>query len=161
MDGTLTDSTVYYSKKGEELKQFSHRDGRGFHLLKHNSNVKTFLITSENKGINQARAKKFLKLKTIEKYINSFNKNKLSLLKEICIKYNCTLDECAFIGDDNNDKECLEAVKYKACPYDAHESIKKIYGIKVMQSNGGHGAVRCFIDYLFKENLLAGAFYEH
>ncbi len=34
-DGVLTDTGVYYSEHGEELKRFSIRDGMGVELLRH------------------------------------------------------------------------------------------------------------------------------
>ena len=61
---------------------------------------------------------------------------------------NISLDEVAYIGDDINDFELLNAVKFKACPNDAVKKIKNINGIKILENKGGNGAVREFIDYL-------------
>ena len=47
VDGTLTDGNTYYSEKGEELKRFNHKDGRGVHLLK-KAGIKFGIITGEN-----------------------------------------------------------------------------------------------------------------
>ncbi len=153
IDGTLTDSTVYYSTKGEELKQFSHRDGRGFHLLKHKTKVKAFLLTSEFGGINQARANKFISLGTIERHIDgNAGNDKLEILRRLCHEFNCILPEVAYIGDDTNDLECLEAVGFPACPNDANEAIIKIPNIFITQANGGKGAVREFIDWLIEND---------
>ncbi|MBC8146801.1 MAG: acylneuraminate cytidylyltransferase, partial [Bacteroidetes bacterium] len=57
VDGTLTDGCTYYSKDGEELKKFSHRDGRGVYLLRE-ENIKFGIITGENTSIVKMRAKK-------------------------------------------------------------------------------------------------------
>jgi YrbI family 3-deoxy-D-manno-octulosonate 8-phosphate phosphatase len=155
IDGTLTDSTIYYSKHGEELKQFSHKDGRGFYLLKHITKVKSFLITSEFNSINQARAKRFLKLGTIEKYYNgNYKKSKIDILFELCKQYDCHTDNIAYIGDDTNDTDCLKSVGYPACPWDAHKDILVIPNIFVTDCDGGQGAVRFFIDYLIENNLV-------
>lgn len=154
IDGTLTDGTVYYSEKGEELKQFSHRDGRGFHLL-YELGVKCALITSESKGINKSRFEKFNKLGTVQDYADDvYGQGKLNKIINLCQKYNITPDEIAFIGDDTNDLESLKYVKYKACPKDANYLVKKIKGIKIMKNKGGHGAVREYIDYLIKKGLM-------
>lgn len=149
IDGTLTDSTCLYTEKGELGKFFSHRDGRGFHLLHHNTAVKTGMITSEYGGINAARAGKLLKLGTLDYFLDSNNyKNKLHALEYICNEMKITFDEVAFIGDDTNDSNVLEVVGVRACPNDAHKDVKKIPGILIMENNGGKGAVREFIDYL-------------
>jgi len=155
IDGTLTDGTVYYSEKGEELKQFSHRDGRAFHLLHHDHNIICALITSETGGINQARFEKFKTLNTVKDFFgSSYGKGKKDKIIYLCKKYNIKPQEVAFIGDDTNDKEALSYVKYKACPFDANYLVKKIKGIKVLKSKGGHGAVREWADYLIKKGLV-------
>lgn len=159
IDGTLTDSTVYYSTKGEELKQFSFRDGMGFRLLKEKYNCQTALITSGTDSINKARAKKFDKLKTIDYFIDGNKKikgvkyfNKLLFVKLLCTGY-CNLSEVAYIGDDTNDLNCLESVGFPACPNDAHKTIKKVNNIFITELNGGKGAVREFIDYLIENDF--------
>jgi len=78
------------------------------------------------------------------------NRSKLEVAKEICIKEGTTLNEVAYIGDDINCKELLEAVGVKACPKDASKSIKNMMNIIELQKNGGSGAVREFIDYILK-----------
>ena len=155
IDGTLTDGTVFYSEDGEELKSFSHRDGRGFHLLHHNFGINVALITSESKGINKARFKKFKKLGTVQDFCDSvYGVGKVDKIVSLCRKYNISFKEVAYIGDDTNDLEALKVVGYKACPQDANYLIKKIKKIKVMKSCGGSGAVREYIDYLIKKDLI-------
>ena len=142
VDGTMTDGCMYYAENGIELKKFNFRDGMGFKLIK-NAGVKTAIITSENTSIVQKRADKlnvdFLGLGVWEK---------LDFVKNICKELNISLDEVAYIGDDINDIELLNAVKFKACPNDAVKKIKNINGIKILENKGGNGAVREFIDYL-------------
>ena len=57
VDGTLTDSAMYFSRNGEELKRFSTRDGMGINLL-HLAGIQTAILTSELSEIVTARAKK-------------------------------------------------------------------------------------------------------
>jgi len=63
------------------------------------------------------------------------------------MKYNCSLSEIAYIGDDENDIECMELCGINACPSDAVEPVKKISDFACSKS-GGDGAVREFIDHL-------------
>lgn len=146
VDGTLTDGGMYYSEKGDELKKFNTRDGMGFQLLRE-AGIKTGIITSEDTKIVENRAKK-LKVDFLSQ--GKRNGGKLAVAKEICEQLGITLDEVAYIGDDVNCVELLEAVGLKACPADACEEVKAITGIRVMTKKGGEGCVREFIDQIVK-----------
>ena len=142
VDGTLTDGGMYYSESGDELKKFNTRDGMGFQLLRE-AGIKTGIITSEDTHIVVNRAKK---LKVDFLHQGKRNGGKLVVAKEICGQLGITLDEVAYIGDDINCMELLEAVGVKACPGDACEEVKDIPGMMVMKKNGGEGCVREFIE---------------
>jgi len=159
IDGTLTDGTVFYSERGEELKQFSHRDGRAFHLIqeKTGGKVRVALITSEEGGINEQRAKKFLRLGTIVAfYQGSIGKYKLEAVTRLCERYGVDIREVLFIGDDTNDIEALEGCGYCACPSDAVKDVKEIDGIMVSDNLGGRGAVRDIINRLLNQKAFEG-----
>jgi len=155
IDGTLTDGTVFYSERGEEFKQFSHRDGRAFHLLKHKSKVKVFLITSETGGINAARAAKFQKLGTIAGFVGG-KETKQDIVRKIAKQENVDLSECAFFGDDTNDLDAMLACGYMGCPGDANQIIKELEDICVTDALGGRGAVREYVDWLFLTEKIHG-----
>ena len=144
VDGTLTDGGMYYSESGDELKKFNTRDGMGFQLLRE-AGIKTGIITSEDTHIVVNRAKK---LKVDFLHQGKRNVGKLVVAKEICGQLGITLDEVAYIGDDINCMELLEAVGVKACPGDACEEVKDIPGMMVMKKNGGEGCVREFIEII-------------
>ena len=57
-DGVLTDTGVYYSSKGEELKRFSIRDGMGVERLRKHCGIETVIITGEKSGSVKTRAEK-------------------------------------------------------------------------------------------------------
>ena len=75
---------------------------------------------------------------------------KLDYMKNLCEKLEITLDDVAYIGDDINDLDLLNAVKFKACANDAMVKIKQIKDIKILTKKGGEGAVREFIDLLLE-----------
>mgnify|MGYP001629622713 FL=1 len=146
VDGTLTDGGMYYSEKGDELKKFNTRDGMGFQLLRE-AGIKTGIITSENTEIVANRAKKL----NIDFLVQGKRAGgKLAAAQEICDLLGITLNEVAYIGDDINCRELLEAVGLAACPADANTIIKNITSIKVMNRNGGEGCVREFIENIIK-----------
>ena len=146
VDGTLTDGGMYYSEGGDELKKFNTRDGMGFQLLRE-AGIKTGIITSEYTKIVENRAKK---LKVDFLYQGKRNGGKLAVAKEVCERMGIMLEEVAYIGDDVNCVELLEAVGIKACPADACEEVKTIANIRAMTKKGGNGCVREFIEKILR-----------
>lgn len=141
-DGVLTDTGVYYSSDGEELKRFSLRDGMGVERLRKLADVETGIITGENSKIVIKRAEKLL--------INNIYlgvKDKAELLFEILQEKNLKSDEVAFIGDDTNDIDIMETVGLSACPADATQFAKDSADI-VVESRGGYGAFRDFAEII-------------
>lgn len=142
VDGTLTDGGMYYSENGECLKKFNTRDGMGFQLLRE-AGIKTGIITSEITDIVQRRASK-LKIDYVIQ--GQSHRGKLAAAEQICRQEGIELCEVAYIGDDINDIEILNAVGLKACPADASSRVKSIKGIHILSKNGGDGAFREFVD---------------
>jgi 3-deoxy-D-manno-octulosonate 8-phosphate phosphatase (KDO 8-P phosphatase) len=140
-DGTLTNGCTYYSNKGEELKLFSHIDGRGFALLKQNQ-IKYGIITSENSDIVVRRSEKinadFCILKSIDKV-----KSIITLMK----KYDLKPKNIAYVGDDTNDLAVFKFLELTFAVKNAHEKIKNISFVQC-DSYGGSGAVREAIDFI-------------
>ena len=144
IDGTLTDGGMYYSENGDELKKFNTRDGVGLQMLRE-AGIKTAIITSEDRQLNQRRAEK-LKVDFIRQ--GKVNGGKVAVAEEICKEIGITMQEVAYIGDDVNCVELLSSVGYAACPSDACERVKNIPGINVMTKKGGEGCVREFVESL-------------
>lgn len=147
VDGTLTDSGMYYSESGEELKKFNTRDGKGFELLK-KKGIKVGIITSENTSIVEKRA---MKLKVDFLFQGLEHKGKLNAALEICSNEGVSLDEIAYIGDDINCIELLQSVGLAACPSDSDLGVKNILNMNVMTKKGGNGAVREFCDIVLSQ----------
>ncbi|WP_370757007.1 cytidylyltransferase domain-containing protein [Coprobacter secundus] len=146
VDGTLTDGGMYYTENGDELKKFNTRDGMGFQLLRE-AGIKTGIITSENTKIVEDRAKK---LKVDFLYQGKRDGGKLYVANKICKQLGITLDDVAYIGDDVNCVELLEAVGVKACPADACDRVKQLPSMNVMTLHGGSGCVREFINQILQ-----------
>ena len=136
VDGVLTDTGVYYSSKGEEMKRFSIRDGMGIERLRELVGVETGIITRENSAIVKSRAQK---LKIEELHLGVFEKDKT--LDEILSRRNLLAEEVAYIGDDTNDLEIMHKAGLSACPNDATHFAKNVSNI-IVKSKGGFGAVR-------------------
>ena len=134
-DGCLTDAGMYYTEQGDEIKKFNTRDGKGIELLR-NCGIKTGIITSENSRAVARRAEK-LKMD----YLELGCKDKLAAAKEICRKENISLSEVAYVGDDLNDLDLLEAVGLSFAPSDACKEAKGAASITA-QTSGGKGVIR-------------------
>lgn len=142
-DGCLTDGGMYYTEKGDEIKKFNAKDGMGFKLLREKGIV-IGIVTGEDVDIVRNRAAK-LKMEEIHCGIS----NKLEVIKEICARHECTLEEVAYVGDDINDTEVLRAVGLGFSIADAIDSVKEAADY-VTRRKGGDGAIREVIDLFFQ-----------
>jgi len=140
VDGVLTDAGMYYTESGDEFKKFCTYDGMGFQLLQKRG-VKVGILTTEDKELNRRRAKKL----GLDFDFHGA-KDKLQIVKDLCIKENITLSEVAYIGDDVNCFGLLCHVGIAACPNNAVDKIKAIPNIMQLKSNGGDGVVREFVE---------------
>ena len=140
-DGCLTDGGMYYSEKGDELKKFNTRDGMAFAMLREHGII-TGIITSENVGLNRRRAEK-LKLDELHMGV----KDKLAVVQELAEKYDISLDEIAYIGDDVNDLPVINAVGFSCCPKDAVGEVKNAADY-ISEKNGGSGVVKDIVKCL-------------
>ena len=147
VDGVMTDSGMYYSEAGDELKKFNAHDGMGLQLVRQKG-IKTGIITSEDTKLVERR---FQKLKLDYLYQGKRDGGKLAAAKEICAIEGITLDNVAYIGDDVNCFELLSSVGLAACPVDALDTIKNIPGIIQMKKKGGEGCVREFVEMIMKK----------
>lgn len=139
-DGVLTDAGVYVSADGEQMKRFSLRDGMGVERLRTIGGIPTGIITRENSAIVARRADK---LRIEELHLGV--REKLPEVIAIAAKRGIGLDEIAYIGDDLNDLEVLDAVGLAAAPCDAEPLVlDRVH--HVCRRAGGHGAFREFAE---------------
>ena len=144
IDGVLTDAGMYYTELGDEMKKFSTYDGIGFKLLQ-NKGIKTGVVTAEDRDLNRRRVQKL----NLDYDFHGIE-NKLEIVTQLCSELSIELSNVAYIGDDINDFELLNAVGLAACPKNARPEIKAINGITVINENGGNGAVREFSELIIK-----------
>ena len=145
VDGVLTDAGMYYSEVGDELKKFSTYDGMAFKILQ-KQGIKVGIITTEDRQLNRARAKKL----GLDFDFHGVD-DKLNLVKDFCKKRNLSLNEVAYVGDDINCYELLSHVGIAACPNNAVTKIKSITDIILLTRNGGEGVIREFVDLIFQK----------
>jgi 3-deoxy-D-manno-octulosonate 8-phosphate phosphatase (KDO 8-P phosphatase) len=150
-DGVLTDTGVYYSERGEELKRFSIRDGMGVERLR-NAGVETGIVTGERSPSVVRRAEK-LGLRHVLLGV----KDKLGAVQALCAAEGLSMDQVGFIGDDVNDLEVLNVLTTQgltAAPADALPSVLQAV-IHVCSAPGGHGAFRDFAEWILSHRAAA------
>jgi len=143
VDCVLTDGGMYYTENGDIMKKFHTRDGMGVSLLR-KKKIATIIITKEKTKF----VKKWAKNMNVEKLYDGIQK-KEDLVIKICNKYNVTLQELAYIGDDVNDLELLKKVGLSATPADGITDAKKICNY-ICKSKGGEGAFRELADLILE-----------
>lgn len=141
VDGTLTDGRIILGSDGTEYKNFNVKDGMGIKILQEYG-VVPVIITGRNSKIVVNRCKE-LGIQELHQGIV----DKRSVLMKLAEKYDITLNEIAYIGDDINDFEAMRLCGRRFAVGDAVSSIKKI-ATDVMALNGGNGAVREAVDIL-------------
>lgn len=143
-DGVVTDNNVYIDENKNMSRKLNFRDVMAFSLLKKNG-INIAIISGEQNSAMDLVAEKF----AIEEVHGNIRK-KIDVLNNIIEKYNLKEDEYVYIGDDVNDRECLENTKYKVTVNNAHKSILDIKKIQVTENNGGEGAFREIVDRILE-----------
>jgi 3-deoxy-D-manno-octulosonate 8-phosphate phosphatase (KDO 8-P phosphatase) len=144
VDGVLTDGGVYYSGEGEALKRFSVRDGMGVERLR-NERIETAFLTRERSPIVERRAEK-LGLRLC--YLGVADKR--AALPGLIADAGVTPEQIAYVGDDVNDSEIIEAVAERGlvgAPLDAIPAVLRAAHYRCMRP-GGYGAFRDFAEWI-------------
>jgi 3-deoxy-D-manno-octulosonate 8-phosphate phosphatase (KDO 8-P phosphatase) len=143
-DGVLTDTGVYYGDAGEVMKRFSIRDGMGVERLRM-AGIESGIVSGERSRSISRRAEKL----GIHHVLLGV-KDKRAAVDALCTGAGLRLAELAYIGDDVNDLQLLEAVGAQgltAAPRDALPDVvaRAHYRCRV---SGGQGALRDFAEWL-------------
>lgn len=147
VDGTLTDGKIYLDNMGNEMKAFNAKDGLAIsQSIK--QGLKIAIITGRTSILVERRGKEL----GITDIIQGCH-NKIMALKGLLNKYNLTLEETAYIGDDLNDLEVMSLCKFSACPKNSASEIIEISHF-ISSKNGGDGAVREILEKILKEQNL-------
>lgn len=145
-DGVLTDNSVYYSASGEEMKRFSIRDGMGVERLR-DAGIQTAIITRECSLSVKSRAEK---LKLPHFFLGV--QDKRAHLGGILCQTGAGINQLAYIGDDVNDLEIIEAINVAgltAAPHDAMPEVLRSVHYRCSEA-GGNGAFRDFAEWLLR-----------
>ena len=147
VDGTMTDSRITYSQKGDEIKSFNVKDGLAIASWR-KLGKQVAIITGRRSEIVARRAKEL----HIEHFYQGVH-NKREVLEKLLENLDLTMDNVAAIGDDLNDLQMLKAAKISFVPRDASAYVDKIATV-ILSKKGGDGAVREMIEKLIVQEGL-------
>lgn len=144
VDGTMTDSGIYYDENGNELKKFCTKDATGFFAAKV-SGIKIIVLTGRE---CMATKRRMQELKV--DYIQQGVVDKVTFIKEFMIENGLKNENLAYIGDDLNDFMAMKLAGFVGCPEDAADEIKEISDY-ISGYKGGYGAVRDVIRFILED----------
>ena len=144
MDGTLTDGSINIGSEGELFKRFDAKDGLGITTARRHG-LRIAVITGRKGPIIQRRTEEL----GIGEDVMSGVSAKKKALQILADKYNLSLEEIAFMGDDLNDLSALHVAGLSAAPADAAEDVKQNVDF-IAPHKGGRGAVRDLRELILK-----------
>lgn len=137
-DGVMTDNRVFISERGHESVVCDRGDGLGVSNLRH-MGIRMLILSKETNRVVRQRARKLH-----VDVIHGCDKKAASLTTWLQ-KHAISPSDCAYIGNDINDVECMELVGLGVAPRDAHPHAHQC-SQWILTSNGGRGAIREFAD---------------
>jgi|MudIll2142460700_1097286.scaffolds.fasta_scaffold384523_2 YrbI family 3-deoxy-D-manno-octulosonate 8-phosphate phosphatase len=143
-DGVVTDNMVWTFADGKECVASNRSDSHGLARLRRlRPDIKTIVISKETDFVVRARCEKL----RVECYMGIIKK--LELLKEIILKEGIEMKDVAFIGNDINDTECVNASGVGIAVADAYPEVKDA-ALIITRCKGGHGAIREIVDAILE-----------
>jgi YrbI family 3-deoxy-D-manno-octulosonate 8-phosphate phosphatase len=133
-DGVHTDDSVIVGQDGSEFVRVDRGDGMGIGLLRR-AGVATLILSTETNPVVSARAAK------LGVDVRQGLGDKAAVLRAWAAERHLDLDRVAYLGNDVNDLDCLDAVGWPLAVPDAHPRVLAAARI-VLGSAGGQGAVR-------------------
>ena len=141
VDGVLTDGRINIGEKGEAFKSFDVKDGLGI-VRWIESGGEFALVTARESDAVSHRATEL----NIDRVYQNVS-DKVRQIEQIASDVGVSLDDIAYIGDDTSDVPAIEAAGVGGAPADASPSARRAAD-HVCANDGGHGAIREFVDYL-------------
>jgi 3-deoxy-D-manno-octulosonate 8-phosphate phosphatase (KDO 8-P phosphatase) len=143
VDGVLTDGTLYYSERGEELKAFNIRDGQGMKMLA-GTGVRLAILSGRRSAALAQRAAN-LGIDLLYQGID----DKLAAFRELSGKLGLSAEQCGFVGDDLIDLPVLARCGFAASVADAAPQVlARVH--YVTRAAGGRGAAREVCEFLMR-----------
>ena len=140
-DGVFTDNKVFTNQDGSESVSCWRSDGIGISRIT-NLGIIVVIVSTETNPVVNMRA---LKLK-----IPCFQSidDKGAAIIDICNKFNVSIENTMFVGNDINDIPAFKIVGFPVGVLDSYDEINSYIKYKTSKP-GGYGAVREIGDLMF------------
>jgi sialic acid synthase len=139
-DGVFTDGAVYVSDEGKESVRCNRSDGLGLKRVRE-AGVDVCVLSTETNPVVGLRAAK------LEVPCVQGQSSKIAALQKLAAERNVPLAQIAYLGNDINDAECLQAVGLPMVVQDAWPEVVPLARYRT-ERRGGEGAVREVADLL-------------
>ncbi len=139
-DGVITNNLVHLDENGTETVVCSRSDGMGIQMLRA-AGIQLLILSKEQNQVVTSRGKK------LEVEVIQGCDNKRERLEKWLTEHHLQPSEVVYMGNDINDRECMEYVGLSVAPADAHPAVDTATMWK-MNAKGGYGAVRELADAL-------------
>ena len=146
-DGVFTDNRVYVMQTGEEAVVCDRSDGLGISMLR-KAGIPLIIISTEKNPVVSVRAAK-LNIDVMQGI-----ENKLPVLNQWAAENQLSIGQVAFIGNDINDVDCLNAAGVGIAVADAYPVAVDAADF-VLTKKGGQGAVREIADLWLSANCVS------
>lgn len=143
VDGVMTDGSIIYSERGEELKVFNAQDGHGIKMLLR-AGIQVAIITGRSSQAVMARAEN---LGITDVYLRSLRK--VEAYEELLKKRNVVDKDVCVIGDDLPDIPLLSRCGLAIAVPDSVPDVLNRADY-ITKRRGGRGAVREVCDLILK-----------
>jgi len=143
VDGVLSAETIQTNDEGLLMRSVNTKDGYALRLAVNNGLHVAIITGAREEAIR--RRYEGLCIKDI--FLGSSVKTEK--LRQLLDKYQLSLDEVLYMGDDIPDYEVMKMVGLPCCPADAAPEIREISRY-VSHRNGGYGCVRDVVEQVLK-----------
>jgi 3-deoxy-D-manno-octulosonate 8-phosphate phosphatase (KDO 8-P phosphatase) len=143
VDGVLTDGSIELASDGSESKLFSIRDGAAL-VWAQREGLTVALLSGRPSEVTSRRAEE-LGIRIVAQG----STNKREAYRQMAEANGFTDEHVAYMGDDLLDLPVLSKVRLSAAPSDAADEVRARVDW-ISSRPGGRGAVREFIEMIFK-----------
>ena len=143
VDGVMTDGTLYYSERGEELKAFNIQDGHGIKMLQQNG-VEIAIVTGRNSRAVELRAAN-LGIGHLYQVADDKRAAHAALIGRLGL----SAEQSGCMGDDLLDLPLITRCGFAASVPAAPEAVRS-RAHYVTRAAGGHGAVREVCEFILR-----------
>ena len=133
VDGVLTDGSIAYTDRGDEIKSFNTQDGSAIKRLMANG-IEVALITGRESPIVERRA-----MELGIHHLYQGTADKLGTLRRLLDELDLAAPACAYVGDDLPDLPVFAAVGLAVSVPNGQPEVREA-AHHVTERAGGHGA---------------------